>query len=120
MKKYLYTNKDVNLALLQIRYMPVVNGLPCSTTILFNKLITVLLPKTNRTPLLYDYDDEHYNTLKQRLQWTDNYSTQKDFTIIPIGSIVAVKGKMVVPGSTAHWGSMAPKSMITDPRRSKS
>ena len=55
------TNKDVNLASLQIR-----NRLLRPDTIMFNRLIKDLQPKINRLSLLYDYDDEQYNALQQR------------------------------------------------------
>ena len=62
----LFINKDVNLTLLQKRSTPIENGLPSPATVLFNRLISGLLPKINKTPVIYDYDDEHYNVLKKR------------------------------------------------------
>ena len=39
MKKCFHTNKDVNLALLYIRNMPIGNALPSLATVLFKKQI---------------------------------------------------------------------------------
>ena len=66
MKKYFYTNKDVNLALLQISSAPFGHGVPSLATILSNRLIRDVLPTTNRMSKLYNYHDEYYDALKWR------------------------------------------------------
>ena len=55
----------INLALSQIRSTLIGNVLPGPATILFNRQILGLLPKINRIPILLNYDDEHYDVLKQ-------------------------------------------------------
>ena len=59
MKKCLDTKKDLDLALLLIRFISIGNGLPNTATISFNRLIRGLLPKINKMPILYDSDDGH-------------------------------------------------------------
>ena len=48
MKKYLDINRDVNVAFLQIRLIPVQYGLPSPAIILFNRPIRGILSKLNR------------------------------------------------------------------------
>ena len=67
------------------------NDLPIPTTILFNRPTRGLLSKINRTPLTYDYDNKHFDALKQRQQLVGRHDTGNYFTIIPIGSAVAVQ-----------------------------
>ena len=52
-RKIFDTNINVNLALLQIGSMPMEQGLPRQVTILFSRPIIDLLPKVNRSPMLY-------------------------------------------------------------------
>ena len=59
MKKCSDTNRDVNLALLQIQLTQIEDGLLSPATILFNKPTRGLLPMINKTPMIYHYDDEH-------------------------------------------------------------
>ena len=70
-------------------------GGPSPATILFNRLIRGLLPKTNRIPIIYDYDVEHFEVLK----WADTHNTGKDFTMILLGPVVVVYGKDDSPGT---------------------
>ena len=56
-QKCLYTNNDMNLALLQIISMPIDTGLPSPATLLFNRPIIGLLPKMNREPIDINNDD---------------------------------------------------------------
>ena len=85
------TNQDVNLALLQIRLMPIEPGLPNLETIQFSRPISGRLLMLNREPTFYDYDNDHHVTLKQRQDVNDkNKDTLRDPTIIPTGSVVAV------------------------------
>ena len=44
----------------------------------------VQLPKINGLSIIHDYDDEHYDALKQRKQWADKLDTGKHFTIVPV------------------------------------
>ena len=62
-----------------------------ATIILFKRPVRGLLPNINRMPKIYDYDDEHYETLKERQQWADRCDTGKDFTIIPVQSTTVVQ-----------------------------
>ena len=64
MKKCIDTNKYVNLSLLQVRSMPIGHGLLSPATILLNRLVTGLLHIIHRMPILYDYDNEHFDVLK--------------------------------------------------------
>ena len=81
MNKCFDTNIDVNITLLHIRSTPIGQGLPSLSRILFNRLIQSLLPKINRMPVVNDYDDEHYDALKQRQQWADKHDT---CTVLPL------------------------------------
>ena len=65
MKKYLI-NKDVNLALLQVRCTVIGHGMLIPATIVFNRPIRGLLSKINRGPMGCNFDDYHYAALKQR------------------------------------------------------
>ena len=58
-KKCLDKNNDVNLALLLIRLMPIVSGLPSPVILLFNILIRGMLPEMNREPININYDDSN-------------------------------------------------------------
>ena len=60
---------------------------------LFNRFIRGLLPKINRISIIYDYDDEHYDALKQRQHLADRRDTGKDFTTIPVASAEVVHRK---------------------------
>ena len=63
-KKCLDNNDDVNLALLQIRPIPIWAELPSSDTFLFNRQFTALLLQMNREPISFNANDEHYEAIK--------------------------------------------------------
>ena len=50
--------------------------------------------------MLCDFNDGHYDTLKQRQQWTDKHDTSVDSTITPIRLTVAVQSE--ASGSLMH------------------
>ena len=41
--------------------------------------------------MLYDYDTEHYDALKQRQHWVDKHKSHTDFNIIPVGLTTMVQ-----------------------------
>ena len=67
-KKCFDTNNNVNLALLQMRSTPIGNGWLSPAIVLFIGLISGLLTKIHKTPMLYEYDDVHCDALKQMQQ----------------------------------------------------
>ena len=66
MKKYIKTNKDVHIALLQIRASPLEPGLPNPATLLFNHPICGIMSIMNRLPFNSNNDDKHYEVLIKR------------------------------------------------------
>ena len=67
MKKCFDANKDVTLALLQVRSTSIGNAFPSIATILFNRLINVLMPKIKRMPKNISLcDGESYEALTYR------------------------------------------------------
>ena len=56
-QKCLDTNNNVNLALLQVRSMPIDAGLPSLAMQLFNRPISGLSPQMNREPINIYNDD---------------------------------------------------------------
>ena len=52
-------SKDVNIALLQVRLMPIGGGLPSLATLYFNRPIQALLPQINREPINCNADNEN-------------------------------------------------------------
>ena len=71
--------------------IPIRLGLPNSAVILFNRLIREILPKINRLPLSYDYNENHYNKLKVRKDKVVKCNDiLMEYTLIPIGSTGAV------------------------------
>ena len=63
MKKCVDTNSNANLALLQIRYMPIGLILLTPASILLNRPVRGLLSKIGRAPILFGSDDDHHNAL---------------------------------------------------------
>ena len=55
-EKWFDTNTDVNLTLWHIKFTHLDPGLPSTATVIFNRLITGLLPIINRSPMMCDYD----------------------------------------------------------------
>ena len=83
MKECFETNKDINIALLQIGPTPILPELLSPATILFSRPVGHLLPKMNRVPMLYDFDDDNYVTYKQRQCAGKVKDTCKDLLLYP-------------------------------------
>ena len=47
---------NVNFDLLQIKSTPILLGLPSPAAILLNRMVRVLLPRINRSPLICEYN----------------------------------------------------------------
>ena len=60
------TNKDINLALLQITSPPIGPGIPNPARKFFYRPIGGISLKVNRSPLFYDYDEDQWDMLKAR------------------------------------------------------
>ena len=73
---------DINLALLLMRSMPRIPGLPSLATPILNRPIRGL----NRTPINYGHDEDNQNTM----QMHQGIYTFKELSLIPVGSTVAV------------------------------
>ena len=90
-KKCIDTNKDINLALLQICSTPVGTGLHSLAVMLFNRPIHGFLPQMKREPIGIDNDDVQY----QALEACQNKYNQHDDTcknpIFSTGFTVAVQ-----------------------------
>ena len=56
-------NDDINLALLQMRSIPIGTGLSSPVTALFNMSIRALLPQTNMEAINFNTDNEYYEAL---------------------------------------------------------
>ena len=92
MTKCHYTNADIHLALLQFRTMPLGPGLPSPAALLFNNPTRGKMPIIDRTPISIDNDDEYHKALVKRQTKNDKkYDPARNYTLLPIGSTVAVK-----------------------------
>ena len=100
-------NKDVSLALLQIRSALIENGLQCPAKILFNRPIRGSSPKINTMQEIYDYRDKFYEALRQRQQWADMCETVKYTTFIPVGLALTVQRK---DGASLTHGTVVEQS----------
>ena len=70
--KYLDTNRDIHLALLQVCSMPIGAGILSPAMMLFKRLISGLLLQMNRDSINVDNDDLHCETLgpaKVKMIW---------------------------------------------------
>ena len=67
MKKFIETNTDIYMALLQVRSTPVGPCLPSLAAQLFNKPARDLLPKFSRPPMLFDNDESTAAPIKRQL-----------------------------------------------------
>ena len=83
-------DNDVNVALLQIRSMPIGTALPSPATLLLNKLIRALLPQMNRETININTDDSHYKTLKEHpnVHIKDNETLQDSFSFSTGSTVV--------------------------------
>ena len=64
MKKCFETNANICLDLLQVTSMQIVSGPPRPMTILFNIPMQSLIPRVNRSPILYHHNEDYYNAFK--------------------------------------------------------
>ena len=80
------------MVLLQIRTMPLGQGLPSPVTLLFNHPVHGIMPVIDRKPANIYNDDEHYKNLMDRQGKNDqNNDTSRIFVSLPIGSTVVVQ-----------------------------
>ena len=79
-------NNDVNLALLQIRSMPIGAGLLTPAMLLFSRPERDVLCQMNREPININNDDAYYETLKAcQNKYFKNNDTHKDTLPFPYG-----------------------------------
>ena len=77
--KTCFDNNNVNLALLQIRSMPIGTGLLSPATLLLKRLIQALLPHIKRKPIKFNVDDKSCEVLKlQQDKYLRGNDTFKD------------------------------------------
>ena len=60
------SGNDAHVSLLQIRTMPLGQGLPSLATLLFKHPVRGIMPVINRTPLSTNNDDEYHKVLTSR------------------------------------------------------
>ena len=89
-KKCSNLGRDINMALLQICAMPLGQGLPSPTTLMFNRQVHGIMPVLDHKPITQDCDDNHHKKVIDRQQ-KNNYDTSPVFACIPVGSAVAVQ-----------------------------
>ena len=90
--KCLDTNNGVNLALLQIRLIPIVASIPSPAMVLFNIPIRDLLSQMKRKPININNNDVQYEALKAcQDKYVKDNSIHKNLLSFPIGSKVAVQ-----------------------------
>ena len=95
-KKYLDTNNDVNLTLLQIRSTPMSAKLPSPAMLLFNRPIRGLLPQMNRGPININNDDGQNEALKShKIKYVKNNDTHTHFFLI--GFTIAMQNEQGGP-----------------------
>ena len=79
------------MTLLQVRTIPVGQGLRIPATLLFNSPVCSIMHVIDGKPVSIDNDDEHHKKLMHRQGKNDlNNETSQAFIFIPIGSTVAV------------------------------
>ena len=72
--------------------MPIGLGLPSPATVLFNRQVRGLLPNIKRSPMVYDCNKDHYNSLKSRQgKLIISNDTLKERKIKPAESTLAVQ-----------------------------
>ena len=84
------SNKDINMALLQIHTMLLGQGLPSPATLMFKRQVHGIMPVLDCKPIMQDSDDDHHNQLVDRQQKNNN-DASPIFACIPIRSAVAVQ-----------------------------
>ena len=89
-KKCTDSGRDINMALLQFRMMPLGQGLLSLATLMFSRQVHGIMPIIDCKPLIKDCDDDHHKKPIDRQQKSTNDSSAI-FPCIPIGSAVAVQ-----------------------------
>ena len=85
LQKYIDTNTDTYLALLQIRSTALGQRLHSLATLLFNYSIIDSVPILNRLLLNTNTNDDHYEILVERQAKADkNYATLRNYNSVPI------------------------------------
>ena len=86
------TKYDLHITLLEIGSTSLWPGLPSSATLLFNWQIRDIMPRVNRPLIDVNNNDEQYEALVRTQTKNDkNHDTSRNYTLIPIGSTVAVQ-----------------------------
>ena len=67
-KKCTDSDRNINMALLQIHVMLLGQGLPSQATLMFNRSVCGIMPIIDHKPLIKDCDDNHHNKLVERQQ----------------------------------------------------
>ena len=62
------SDKDINMALLQIHTTPLGQGLPSPATLMFGRPVHGIMPVVDCKPIGQDYDDKHHHKLVDRQQ----------------------------------------------------
>ena len=89
-KKCTDSDRDINMALLQICMMLLGQGLPNLATLMFSRQVCSIMPIIDHKPLIKDCDDDLCNKLIERQQQNTN-DASAIFPCIPIGSVVVVQ-----------------------------
>ena len=92
MKNCCDTESEIHLVLLQVRMMPLGPWLTSPATLLVNHPTKYIMSIINRAPMSIDNDDGHNKVLVERQNKNGKkYDTPKYYTLLPIGSTVAVQ-----------------------------
>ena len=85
-------NNGITLAHLQIGSTLIGPGLQSPATVLFNRPISGILPRFNKSLSFYCYERGYYDMLKTRLDRTvKNSDTLKEYALISVWSVVVVQ-----------------------------
>ena len=77
--------------MLKIKSTPLGQGLSHPVIMLFNHMVTGLMPRIDRSLINTDNDDKHYTTLVNRQHGHEqDIDTSMNFVSLPIGSTVVV------------------------------
>ena len=123
-KKCTDSDRDINMALLQICMMPLSQDLLSPATLMFSRQVCGIMPVIDHKPLVKDCDDDHHNKLIERQQKNTNEASAI-FPCIPIGSAVVVQqedggpwthGTIVGMGNHNHHDKSYMIQLITNGR----
>ena len=84
------SERDINMALLQIHMMLLGQGLLSLATLICSRQVCSIMPVIDQKPLIKDCDDYHHNKLVER-QLKNTNDASSIFLCIPIGSAVVVQ-----------------------------